>query len=65
MASPVGQDEASESGDGRCQFVGHLASDELRERYKGQLVANLARGQNPIKYVGRVQGSSRASISIP
>lgn len=49
---PVGQDEASESGDGRYQFVGHLASDELRERYKGQSVADLAQGQNPIRYVG-------------
>ena len=49
---PAGQGEASESGDGRYQFVGHLASDELRERYKGQIVADLAQGQNPIRYVG-------------
>ena len=49
---PAGQGEALESGDGRYQFVGHLASDELRERYKGQSVADLAKGQNPIRYVG-------------
>ena len=49
---PAGQDEASESGDGRYQFVGHLADDGLRERYKGQVVADLAQGQNPIRYVG-------------
>lgn len=51
---PVGQDEASESesGYGRYQFVGHLTDDELRERYKGQSVADLAQGQNPIRYVG-------------
>ena len=49
---PAGQGEASESGDGRYQFVGHLANDELRERYKGQSVADLAKGQNPIRYVG-------------
>lgn len=49
---PAGQDEASESRDGRYQFVGHLASDELRERYMGQSVADLAQGQNPIRYVG-------------
>ena len=49
---PVGQDEASESGDGRYQFVGHLASDELRERYKDCLVMDLFHGQNPIRYVG-------------
>ena len=51
---PAGQDEASESGDGRYQFVGRLASDELRERYKGQIVEDLAQGQNPIRYVGGV-----------
>ena len=31
----AGQGEASESEDGRYQFVGHFADDELRERYRG------------------------------
>ena len=51
---PAGQGEALESEGGRYQFVGHLANDELRERYKGQSVADLAQGQNPIRYVGGV-----------
>ena len=38
--------------EGRVEFVGNLASDELRERYKGRLVTDLFHGQNPIKYVG-------------
>ena len=37
---------------GRYRFDGHLASDELRERYKGKFVTDLFRGQNPIRYVG-------------
>lgn len=49
---PAGQGEALEPEGGRYQFVGHLANDELRERYKGQSVADLAQGQNPIRYVG-------------
>ena len=49
---PAGQDEVAEPEGGRYQFVGHLASNELRERYKGQLVASLSGGQNPIRYVG-------------
>ena len=49
---PVGQGEVAEPEGGRYQFVGHLASNELRERYNGQLVASLSRGQNPIRYVG-------------
>ncbi len=49
---PAGQGEALESESGRYQFVGHLASDVLRERYKGQLVTGLFNGQNPIRYVG-------------
>lgn len=48
---PVGQGEVAEPEGGRCQFVGHLASNELRERYRGQLVAGLFQGQNPIRYV--------------
>ena len=38
--------------EGRVEFVGNLACDELRERYKDRLVTDLFRGQNPIKYVG-------------
>ena len=38
--------------EGRVEFVGNLASDDLRERYKGRLVTELFRGQNPIRYVG-------------
>lgn len=50
---PAGQGEAAEpEGGSRYQFVGHLASSELRERYKGQLVEDLFQGQNPIRYVG-------------
>ena len=49
---PARQGETLESESGRYQFVGHLANDELRERYKGQSVADLALGQNPIRYVG-------------
>ena len=49
---PVGQGEVAEPEGGRYQFVGHLASNELRERYKGQLVVDLFQGQNPIRYVG-------------
>ena len=49
---PAGQGEAAEPEDGRYQFVGHLASNELRERYKGRLVVDLFQGQNPIRYVG-------------
>lgn len=49
---PTRQGETLESESGRYQFVGHLANDELRERYKGQSVADLAQGQNPIRYVG-------------
>lgn len=56
----AGQGEASESEDGRYQFVWHFAGDELRERYKGQLVANLAQGQNPIRYVGDTLSSTRS-----
>lgn len=52
---PAGQGEAAEpEGGSRYQFVGHLASNELRERYKGRLVAGLFQGQNPIRYVGGV-----------
>lgn len=38
--------------EGRAEFVGNLASEELRERYKGCLVTDLFHGQNPIRYVG-------------
>ena len=38
--------------EGRVEFVGNLASDELRERYKDRLVTDLFHGQNPIRYVG-------------
>ena len=38
--------------EGRVEFVGNLASDELRKRYKDRLVTDLFHGQNPIKYVG-------------
>lgn len=38
--------------EGRVEFVGNLASDDLRERYKGCLVTDLFHGQNPIRYVG-------------
>lgn len=36
----------------RVEFVGNLASDEMRERYKDCLVTDLFHGQNPIRYVG-------------
>ena len=36
----------------RVEFVGNLASEELRERYKDRLVTDLFHGQNPIRYVG-------------
>ena len=36
----------------RVEFVGNLASEELRERYKDRLVTDLFYGQNPIRYVG-------------
>ncbi len=38
--------------EGRVEFVGNLASEELRERYKDRLVTDLFYGQNPIRYVG-------------
>ena len=38
--------------EGRVEFVGNLASDELRERYKDRLVTDLFHGQNPIRYIG-------------
>lgn len=38
--------------EGRVEFVGNLASEELRERYKGRPVTDLFHGQNPIRYVG-------------
>lgn len=38
--------------EGRVEFVGNLASDELRERYRDRLVTDLFHGQNPIRYVG-------------
>ena len=38
--------------EGRVEFVGNLASEEPRERYKGRLVTDLFHGQNPIRYVG-------------
>lgn len=38
--------------EGRVEFVGNLASNELRERYKGCLVTDLLHGQNPVRYVG-------------
>lgn len=38
--------------EGRVEFVGNLASDEMRERYKDRLVTDLFHGQNPIRYVG-------------
>ena len=47
-----GQEDAQTSENVRYRFVGHLASDELREHYKGRFVTNLFRGQNPIRYVG-------------
>ena len=37
--------------EGRVEFVGNLASDDLRERYKDRLVTDLFHGQNPIRYV--------------
>lgn len=36
----------------RVEFVGNLASEELRERYKDRLITDLFYGQNPIRYVG-------------
>ncbi len=38
--------------EGRVEFVGNLAGEELRERYKDRLVTDLFYGQNPIRYVG-------------
>lgn len=38
--------------EGRVEFMGNLASEELRERYKNRLVTDLFHGQNPIRYVG-------------
>ena len=38
--------------EGRVEFVGNLASNELRERYTGCLVTDLFHGQNPVRYVG-------------
>lgn len=38
--------------EGRVEFVGNLASEELRKRYKDRLVTDLFHGQNPIRYVG-------------
>ena len=38
--------------EGRVEFVGNLASEELRERYKDRLITDLFYGQNPIRYVG-------------
>lgn len=38
--------------EGRVEFVGNLASEELCERYKNRLVTDLFHGQNPIRYVG-------------
>ena len=35
----------------RVEFVGNLASDEMRERYKDRLVTDLFHGHNPIRYV--------------
>ena len=49
---PAGYGEAAEPEDGRYQFVGYLAGNELRKRYKGRLVVDLFQGQNPIRYVG-------------
>ena len=46
------QDEGFVSADGRIEFVGNLASEALRRRYKDRLVTDLFHGQNPIKYVG-------------
>ena len=38
--------------EGRVEFVGSLASDDLCERYKDRLVTDLFHGHNPIRYVG-------------
>ena len=38
--------------EGRVEFVGNLASEELHERYEGRLVTGMFHGQNPIRYVG-------------
>lgn len=46
------RDESFVPSVGRVEFVGGLASDELRKRYKGRIVTGLFRGQNPIRYVG-------------
>lgn len=37
--------------EGRVEFAGNLASDEMRERYKNRLVTDLFHGHNPIGYV--------------
>ena len=53
-------EEAKEQGDGllpedgRYLFVGKIASDEIRNRYKGRFASELSHGQNPIRYVGDV-----------
>lgn len=46
------RDDGFVPSEGRVEFVGNLACDELRERYRGRAVTNLFRGQNPIRYVG-------------
>lgn len=46
------RDDGFVPSEGRVEFVGNLASDELRERYRGRAVTDLFRGQNPIRYVG-------------
>lgn len=46
------QDENFVPAGGRYEFVGNLASEEVRNRYSGRLVGDLFHGQNPVRYVG-------------
>lgn len=46
------RDDGFVPSEGRVEFVGSLASDGLRERYRDRAVTDLFRGQNPIRYVG-------------
>ncbi|WP_455137531.1 hypothetical protein [Thermophilibacter sp.] len=36
---------------GRVEFVGNLASQELRDRYRGRAAHDLFSGRNPIRYI--------------
>lgn len=52
------------SEDGRIEFVGNLASEALRRRYKDRLVTDLFHGQNPIKYVGGACSLERVEVLL-